>query len=100
MNNYQDSACKEAYEDGYSDGLRVNVSIVNPVTDEYIALFYDSEEIDLDTLNAAFDKLSEKMPTENIIALPKSTCLTSCDKKFLEQYIGLIKKAIQELEDK
>lgn len=39
------------------------------------------------------------MPTSNIIVLPNSMCLKNCDKQFLEQYIELIKKAINELEN-
>ena len=99
MDNCKNLAYKEAYEDGYADGLSVNVSIMSPKSDEYVALFYDTETIDLDTLNESFKKLEEKMSTSNIIVLPNNMCLKNCDKQFLEQYIELIKKAIDELED-
>ena len=99
MDNCKNLAYKEAYEDGYADGLSVNVSIMSPKSDEYVALFYDTETIDLADLCNSFKKLEEKIPTTNIIALPNSTCLKNCDKQFLDQYIELIKKAIDELEN-
>ena len=39
------------------------------------------------------------MSTSNIIVLPNNMYLKNCDKQFLEQYIELIKKAIDELEN-
>lgn len=100
MNNCKNLAYREAYEDGYTDGLSVNVSIMSPKSDEYVALFYNTETIDLVDLCSSFKKLEEKIPTANIVALPNSICLKNCDKQFLEQYIELIRKAINELENK
>ena len=100
MDNCKNLAYKETYEDGYADGLSVNINIIKPKPDEYVALFYDTETIDLENVCDLFNKLKEKMTTDNIIALPNNTCLKKCDKQFLEQYIELIKEAIDELENK
>ena len=94
MNKYN-----KAYEDGYVEGLSVNVSCMIPRPGEVVALFYDTEKIDIETLGNSIKKLGKKIPMVNIIALPDSTCLKKCDKKFLEAYIELIKTTINEMEN-
>lgn len=100
MGNYKNLSYRGIYKDGYTDGLSVNINIIKPKPDEYVALFYDTETIDLEDVCNLFNKLRGKMTTANIIALPNNTCLKNCDKQFLEQYIELIKEAIDELENK
>ncbi len=48
---------ESGYEEGYSDALNVNVGIFTPVEGEYVTLFYDIKNTDIDILNEAIDRL-------------------------------------------
>lgn len=70
---------------------------LDPHPTEAITLFYNFEEIDVETICNMANHLQNKFPTNTVIALPDKVSLESCSKDVLENIISMIAEIIEKL---
>lgn len=70
---------------------------LDPHPTEAITLFYNFEEIDVETICNMVNHLQNKFPTNTVIALPDKVSLESCSKDVLENIISMIAEIIEKL---
>lgn len=77
--------------------LITRVETLKPHPTEAITLFYNFDDINVETVHNMVKHLSEKFPTNAVIALPDKVSLESCSKDVLENIISMISEVIESL---
>lgn len=77
--------------------LITRIEKLKPHSTEAITLFYNFDDIDVETVCNMVKHLSDKFPTNTVIALPDKISLESCSKDVLENIISMIAEIIEEL---
>ena len=79
------------------DELITRIEKLQPHPTEAITLFYDMDNMDVETVSNAVKHLSEKFPQNTVIAIPDKNSLESCSKDVLENIISMISEIIESL---
>lgn len=79
------------------DKLFTRIEKLEPHPTEAITLFYNFDDIDVETVHNMIKHLSEKFPKNTVIALPDKVSLESCSKDVLENIISMIAEIIESL---
>ena len=77
--------------------LITRIEILKPHPTEAITLFYDMNNMDVQTVSNAIKHMSEKFPENAVIAIPDKNSLESCSKDVLENVISMISEIIESL---
>ena len=64
---------------------------------EAITLFYNFDDVGVESVRDIVEHLSKKFPTNTVIALPDKASLESCSKDVLENIISMIAEIIEQL---
>ena len=64
---------------------------------EAITLFYNFDDMNLETVAEMVKQLSDKFPENTVIALPDKASLENCSKDVLENIISMIAEIIESL---
>lgn len=64
---------------------------------EAITLFYNFDDMNLETVSEMVKQLSDKFPENTVIALPDKVSLENCSKDVLENIISMIAEIIESL---
>lgn len=70
---------------------------LKPHPTEAIALFYNFDDIDVESVCKVVNHLGEKYPNNAVIAIPDKESLESCSKDVLENIISMISEIIESL---
>lgn len=74
-----------------------DLKIITPHPEEAITLFFNIDKTAFKHVKDIVDLLKEKLPDNEIIALPDTTNLESCSKEVLENIISMISEVIEKL---
>jgi hypothetical protein len=77
--------------------LITRVKKIKPHPTEAITLFYNFDDIDVESVCKIVNHLGEKYPNNAVIAIPDKESLKSCSKDVLENIISMISEIIEEL---
>ena len=77
--------------------LITRIEKLKPHPTEAITLFYNSDDVDAESIRDIVEHLSKKFNTNTVIALPDKVSLESCSKDILENIISMIAEIIEQL---
>ena len=77
--------------------LFTKIEKLNPHPTEAITLFYNFDDIDVESVCKTVDSLNDKFSENAVIALPDKVTLESCSKDVLENIISMISEIIESL---
>ena len=77
--------------------LITRIEKLKPHPTEAITLFYNFDDIDVESVCKVVDYLGEKYPDNTVIAIPDKESLESCSKDVLENIISMIAEIIESL---
>lgn len=77
--------------------LITRVEKIKPHPTEAITLFYNFDDIDVESVCKIVNHLGEKYPNNVVIAIPDKESLESCSKDVLENIISMISEIIETL---
>ena len=77
--------------------LITRIEKLKPHPTEAITLFYNFDDVGVESVRDIVEHLSKKFPTNTVIALPDKASLESCSKDVLENIISMIAEIIEQL---
>ena len=77
--------------------LITRIEKLKPHPTEAITLFYNFDDVTVEDVSNMVKQLSDKFPTNAVIALPDKVSLESCSKDVLENIISMIAEIIDSL---
>lgn len=77
--------------------LITRIEKLKPHPTEAITLFYNFDDVDVESIRDIVERLSEKFTTNTVVALPDKVSLESCSKDVLENIISMIAEIIEQL---
>ena len=79
------------------NNIITRIEKLKPHPTEAITLFYNLDDIDVESVCKIVNYLGEKYPNNAVIAIPDKTSLESCSKDVLENIISMISEIIESL---
>lgn len=67
------------YSEGYEDGFNNKIETICPHPTEVITLFFNSDNMDTETVSNMVEHLQDKFPTNTVVALPDKVDLETVD---------------------